>query len=161
MGRGRDAEPLTGTVQVLTDSHRTDNSLQWAVDWGLAGQSKLLFAPMAGTLRCHLQGEDAGDGYGVYFSIYNSTGNVTAILAHTVGPPGGVCYPYGANVDTPVLQGAFIGVGDNTGNSTGDHIHFQLNAGNNTAGALISAPFTMSDHEPAGPNLISFDQSSV
>lgn len=150
--------------QFGSTSHFTSNSLQWAVDWGLAGQSKLLFAPMAGTLCCQRAGVNntTSAGFGTYIAIYNSTGNVTGILAHTARPPDAAeCFPYGLETDTPVLQGQFIGVGDSTGTSTGDHIHFQLNSGYSVVGPLISVPFTMSDYEPAGANLISFPNVSA
>ena len=120
---------------------------------------------MSGTLRCHRQEDaDTVNSFGDYFAIYNSTGNVTAILAHTAGIPETTtpdCWPFAPNTDVPVVQGQFIGVGNHSGTVVppgpgGDHIHFQLNDGNNQIQSLISAPFTMSDHEPSGGSLISF-----
>jgi hypothetical protein len=68
---------------------------------------------------------------------------------------GAPCYPFIPDTPYDILQGQFIGVGDNSGNSTGSHIHFQVGAGDDETNPLTSIPFTMSDHAPDG-NGISF-----
>lgn len=153
--------------QFGTVSHFSSNGLQYAVDWGLAGQSHLLFAPAAGTLRCHQEGAGGtGVGFGNWISIYNSFGDVTAILAHVARDPDAAeCYPFPVDTDVSVLQGQFIGIGDHTGHveppdAAGDHIHFQANAGYSTIGGLTSTPFTMSDHAPDGGG-VSFSDISA
>lgn len=67
----------------LSSADHNGNGLTYAVDWGLAGQSTLLFAPSAGILVCHTQdSQDSSSGFGDYVSIYNSFADTTSIIPH-------------------------------------------------------------------------------
>ncbi len=148
-----DGETRVRTQGQFSVGDHNGNGLTYAVDWGLAAQSALLFAPNAGTATCHPQSKnDASQGFGRYISVYNSIGSVVSIIAHTV-QGGGECFGLGPENPTSVLQGQFLGVGDNSGTSTGAHIHFQADAGDNETGVLNSIPFTMSDRAPNGSGI--------
>jgi len=112
-------KPFDGTytlTQKFNDSRYRENYFKFGLlghnglDYGMPTQTTLL-APHDGVIK-----EAAFDmgGYGCYYKIENEIEG--SILAHLQDLP--------LAVGTKVKEGEFVGKSDNTGNSTGPHLHW-------------------------------------
>lgn len=118
--------PTTGTLSQMpfgTYSHAPPGSSGYADAYDIANQSlPLVYTPYAGNL-CFIQCSDTG--YGCYYVLsFNEGGADRKLLfAHFEQASGGLSQP---NSCASVGEGEVIGVMGNRGNSTGPHLHYEV-----------------------------------
>ena len=121
--------PLTGLI--TSDYGMRDGQLHAGVDIDISGATAALYASENGTAARHTD----ADGYGFYIDIAHSDVNVS-VSSETAEPyyeTYAILTRYGHMVDAGRVSGAvdfgtYIGDGDNSGSSTGSHLHFEVRA---------------------------------
>ncbi len=107
--------PVAGTRTQCPFGSYSHNGI-WAMDWG-ADFGTPIFSTFSGIARL---GE--GNGYGFYIDIHSSYGGDDFFIRYAHMPAGG--YRVG---DGEVVQaGQQIGIVDNTGYSSGNHLHYEV-----------------------------------
>lgn len=107
--------PVAGHItQCPFDSFSHGNS--WAIDWG-AEYGTPIYSTFSGIARL---GE--GNGYGFYVDIHSNYNGDDFFIRYAHMPPGG----YTVSDGEAVAAGQQIGIVDNTGFSTGNHLHYQI-----------------------------------
>lgn len=107
--------PVAGSItQCPFDSFSHGNS--WAIDWG-APFGTPIYSTFSGIARL---GE--GNGYGFYVDIHSNYNGDDFFIRYAHMPPGG----YTVGDGEAVAAGQQIGIVDNTGFSTGNHLHYQV-----------------------------------
>ncbi len=107
--------PVAGSItQCPFDSFSHGNS--WAIDWG-AGFGTPIYSTFSGIARL---GE--GNGYGFYVDVHSNYNGDDFFIRYAHMPPGG----YTVGDGEAVAAGQQIGIVDNTGFSTGNHLHYEV-----------------------------------
>lgn len=107
--------PVAGHItQCPFDSFSHSN--KWAIDWG-AGFGTPIYSTFSGTARL---GE--GNGYGFFIDIHSNVNGDDFFIRYAHMPPGG----YRVSDGEAVQAGQQIGIVDNTGFSTGNHLHYEV-----------------------------------
>ena len=151
---------ISGELRVRTQGQQSvgdhnGNGLTYAVDWGLANQSTLLFAANAGTLVCHPQSRnEAAPGLGRTSRFTTALGAATSMIAHTV-QGGGECYPYGPDNPTDASKISSSALATIRETRPATTYTSKLTPATMNCGALTCSLFTLSDHAPDS-NGISF-----
>jgi len=107
--------PVAGYItQCPFESFTHSNS--WAIDWG-APFGTPIYSTFSGIARL---GE--GNGYGFYIDVHSNYNGDDFFIRYAHMPPGG----YTVSDGEAVAAGQQIGIVDNTGFSTGNHLHYQI-----------------------------------
>lgn len=111
------------------------SSPHYAIDIASSGKTDYVIAAVGGQVvkvndRCSNNGQfldgnesSCGGGYGNYIKIKKPNSNIYFVYAHLY--PGSIK----VNVGDIVKQGQYIAIMGNSGNTTGTHLHFQINDG--------------------------------
>lgn len=118
LGRPPLYAPFTSNRWSITQGYRGYNHP--AIDWGMPNNTGIYAAHAGRVARAGVSTE----GYGYYVAIVNDSLGVYTLYAHFNGPSA-ILVKIGDNVGARQL----IGRSDNTGNSTGPHLHFEARFG--------------------------------
>jgi murein DD-endopeptidase MepM/ murein hydrolase activator NlpD len=133
--------PLAGNYPI-TDDYREHKArpgnMRGGIDWACPNDTPVLAAQAGNVTFC---GPDLspGGGYGMHVRIQHAEGYLT-IYGHLRQAL--VC------VGDKVVAGQVIGRSDNTGNSSGPHLHFELRLNNND---IDPQPYLVDSLEPEEP----------
>lgn len=112
---------LSGSV--MHDAYIPSGSSHYAFDFYLSGQMWNVHASKAGTVWMWKDSVPTNDHSDVNYIVLKDSSNTYQLYMHLAqnSIPAGL-----KAVGTPVQQGQLIGIADNTGASTGHHLHFMV-----------------------------------